>query len=117
MVASHDPQIIDAVPALARETGRGVDDFRVTRCCTASADAEQRQLADEGNHVRGLRTVSARKWVRILSSARLAGAAPAQPDVLPAGAGGAQATSRRWGTNGCSCVTTQRAVAAYAVPW
>ena len=27
VVASHDPQIIEAVPALARETGRGVDDF------------------------------------------------------------------------------------------
>ena len=27
MVASHDPEIIDAVPALVRENNRGVDDF------------------------------------------------------------------------------------------
>ena len=51
MVASHDPEIIDAVPALARESGRGVDDFEY-QMLYGIRDAEQRRLADEGNHVR-----------------------------------------------------------------
>jgi proline dehydrogenase len=51
MVASHDPQIIEAVPALARENGRGVDGFEY-QMLFGIRDAEQRRLADEGNHVR-----------------------------------------------------------------
>jgi proline dehydrogenase len=51
MVASHDPQIIEAVPSLARETGRGVDDFEY-QMLYGIRDAEQKRLADEGNHVR-----------------------------------------------------------------
>jgi proline dehydrogenase len=51
MVASHDPQIIEAVPALARESGRGVDDFEY-QMLYGIRDAEQRRLAGEGNHVR-----------------------------------------------------------------
>ena len=51
MVASHDPQIVEAVPALARENGRGVDDFEY-QMLYGIRDAEQRRLADEGNHVR-----------------------------------------------------------------
>jgi proline dehydrogenase len=51
MVASHDPQIIEAVPALARESGRSVDDFEY-QMLYGIRDAEQRRLADEGNHVR-----------------------------------------------------------------
>jgi proline dehydrogenase len=51
MVASHDPAIIDAVPALAREFGRGVEDFEY-QMLYGIRDPEQRRLADEGNHVR-----------------------------------------------------------------
>jgi proline dehydrogenase len=51
MVASHDPQIIEAVPAMAREVGRGVDDFEY-QMLYGIRDAEQRRLADAGNHVR-----------------------------------------------------------------
>ncbi|MCV7289826.1 proline dehydrogenase family protein [Mycolicibacterium wolinskyi] len=51
MVASHDPVIIDAVPGLAREFGRGVDDFEYQMLYNIR-DAEQRRLADAGNHVR-----------------------------------------------------------------
>jgi proline dehydrogenase len=51
MVASHDPEIIEAVPALARESGRGVDDFEY-QMLYGIRDAEQRRLADEGNQVR-----------------------------------------------------------------
>jgi proline dehydrogenase len=51
MVASHDPQIIGAVPALARENDRGVDDFEY-QMLFGIRDAEQRRLADGGNHVR-----------------------------------------------------------------
>ena len=51
MVASHDPAIIDAVPAMAREFGRGVDDFEY-QMLYGIRDGEQRRLADEGNHVR-----------------------------------------------------------------
>ncbi|WP_396903656.1 proline dehydrogenase family protein [Mycolicibacterium phlei] len=51
MVASHDPQIIAEVPALASEFGRGVDDFEY-QMLYGIRDAEQRRLAEAGNHVR-----------------------------------------------------------------
>ncbi len=51
MVASHDPEIIEAVPAMVGETGRGVDDFEY-QMLYGIRDAEQRRLADDGNHVR-----------------------------------------------------------------
>ena len=51
MVASHDPVIIEAVPALARETGRSVADFEY-QMLYGIRDAEQRRLADEGNQMR-----------------------------------------------------------------
>ncbi len=51
MVASHDPEIIEAVPAMTREFGRGVDDFEY-QMLYGIRDAEQRRLADDGNHVR-----------------------------------------------------------------
>jgi proline dehydrogenase len=51
MVASHDPAIIEAVPALARGTGRSVADFEY-QMLYGIRDAEQRRLADEGNQMR-----------------------------------------------------------------
>ena len=51
MVASHDPEIIAAVPALVRENGRGVDDFEY-QMLYGIRDAEQLRLTEEGNHVR-----------------------------------------------------------------
>ncbi|OBA98918.1 proline dehydrogenase [Mycobacteriaceae bacterium 1482268.1] len=51
MVASHDPQIIDAVGALVREKNRGVTEFEY-QMLYGIRDAEQRRLAEEGNHVR-----------------------------------------------------------------
>jgi proline dehydrogenase len=51
MVASHDPAIIDAVPALRRESNRGVDDFEY-QMLYGIRDAEQRRLVEDGNHVR-----------------------------------------------------------------
>ena len=51
MVASHDPAIIDAVPALVRENNRGADSFEY-QMLYGIRDAEQRRLADEGNNVR-----------------------------------------------------------------
>jgi proline dehydrogenase len=51
MVASHDPAIIDAVPALTREFGRGTDDFEY-QMLYGIREAEQRRLAEAGNHVR-----------------------------------------------------------------
>jgi proline dehydrogenase len=51
MVASHDPAIIDAVPALAREFGRGVEDFEY-QMLFGIRDQEQRRLAVDGNNVR-----------------------------------------------------------------
>ncbi|HEX2283819.1 MAG TPA: proline dehydrogenase family protein [Mycobacterium sp.] len=51
MVASHDPAIIEAVPAMARENARGVDDFEY-QMLYGIRDPEQRRLAGEGNHVR-----------------------------------------------------------------
>lgn len=51
MVASHDPVIIDAVPALARDNNRGVDDFEY-QMLYGIRDAEQGRLVEAGNHVR-----------------------------------------------------------------
>jgi len=51
MVASHDPEVIDAVPAMVREFSRDVDDFEY-QMLYGIRDAEQRRLAGEGNHVR-----------------------------------------------------------------
>jgi proline dehydrogenase len=51
MVASHDPEIIEVVPSIARENGRGVDDFEY-QMLYGIRDGEQRRLVDEGNHVR-----------------------------------------------------------------
>lgn len=51
MVASHDPVIIDAVPALAAEFGRGVDGFEYQMLYNIR-DVEQRRLAEAGNQVR-----------------------------------------------------------------
>ena len=51
MVASHDPAIIDVVPAIARETGRSAADFEY-QMLYGIRDGEQRRLADAGNQVR-----------------------------------------------------------------
>jgi proline dehydrogenase len=51
MVASHDPVIIDAVPAMARETGRNTADFEY-QMLYGVRDPEQRRLASAGNRVR-----------------------------------------------------------------
>jgi proline dehydrogenase len=51
MVASHDPAVIAAVPALVSESSRGTDDFEY-QMLYGIRDAEQRRLADDGNHVR-----------------------------------------------------------------
>ena len=51
MVASHDPEIISAVPELAREFGRTSSDFEY-QMLYGIRDAEQRRLADAGNRVR-----------------------------------------------------------------
>ncbi len=51
MVASHDPAIIDAVPGLVAEFGRGVGDFEY-QMLYGIRDDEQRRLAGNGNHVR-----------------------------------------------------------------
>jgi proline dehydrogenase len=51
MVASHDPEIIEAVPAMVRENNRSVDDFEY-QMLYGIRDAEQRRLADAGNNVR-----------------------------------------------------------------
>jgi len=51
MVASHDPQIIEAVGAMARENRRGDEDFEY-QMLYSIRDAEQRRLADAGNQVR-----------------------------------------------------------------
>jgi proline dehydrogenase len=51
MVASHDPAIIDAVPAMAREFGRSVDEFEY-QMLYGIRDAEQSRLAADGNNVR-----------------------------------------------------------------
>jgi proline dehydrogenase len=51
MVASHDPDIIAAVPAMVRENGRSRDDFEY-QMLFGIRDTEQRRLADAGHHVR-----------------------------------------------------------------
>jgi proline dehydrogenase len=51
MVASHDPAVIEAVPALAREWRRGADGFEY-QMLYGIRDDEQRQLAHAGNRVR-----------------------------------------------------------------
>ena len=51
MVASHDPAIIDAVPAIACETGRAAADFEY-QMLYGIRDREQRRLTDDGNQVR-----------------------------------------------------------------
>ncbi|MCH9668281.1 MAG: proline dehydrogenase family protein [Actinomycetia bacterium] len=51
MVASHDPAIIAAVPALLRENGRSVGDFEY-QMLYGIREGEQRRLAEEGNNVR-----------------------------------------------------------------
>ncbi|UMB70878.1 proline dehydrogenase family protein [Mycobacterium paraterrae] len=51
MVASHDPAVIDAVPLLARETGRTATDFEY-QMLYGVRDDEQRRLAADGNRVR-----------------------------------------------------------------
>jgi proline dehydrogenase len=51
MVASHDPAIIAAVPAMVRESGRGVDGFEY-QMLYGIRDAEQQRLAGEGNQMR-----------------------------------------------------------------
>jgi proline dehydrogenase len=51
MVASHDPVIIEAVPALAAEFGRGLDDFEY-QMLYGIRDMEQRRLADAGGTLR-----------------------------------------------------------------
>jgi proline dehydrogenase len=51
MVASHDPEIIDAVPAMVHEFGRGIEDFEY-QMLYGIRDPEQRRLAGDGNQVR-----------------------------------------------------------------
>lgn len=51
MVASHDPEIIGAVPAMARETGRRSDEFEY-QMLYGIRDDEQRRLAATGNQLR-----------------------------------------------------------------
>jgi proline dehydrogenase len=51
MVASHDPAVIDAVPAMARETGRTAADFEY-QMLYGVRDPEQRRLANSGNQIR-----------------------------------------------------------------
>jgi proline dehydrogenase len=51
MVASHDPAIIDAVPAMVSESSRSTGDFEY-QMLYGIRDDEQRRLADAGNHVR-----------------------------------------------------------------
>ncbi|BBZ71439.1 proline dehydrogenase family protein [Mycobacterium paraseoulense] len=51
MVASHDPEVIGKVPALAREAGRAATDFEY-QMLYGIRDDEQRRLAASGNRVR-----------------------------------------------------------------
>jgi proline dehydrogenase len=51
MVASHDPAVIQAVPALAAESGRDHDGFEY-QMLYGIRDGEQRRLADSGSQVR-----------------------------------------------------------------
>jgi proline dehydrogenase len=51
MVASHDPVVIDAVPVLASESGRGAGDFEY-QMLYGIRDGEQLRLAGAGNRMR-----------------------------------------------------------------
>ncbi len=51
MVASHDPAVIQAVPAIADESGRSTKDFEY-QMLYGIRDGEQRRLTDAGNQVR-----------------------------------------------------------------
>jgi len=51
MVASHDPAIVDAVPALVSQSGRGTGEFEY-QMLYGIRDDEQRRLADGGNQMR-----------------------------------------------------------------
>jgi proline dehydrogenase len=51
MVASHDPVVIDAVAAIAHESGRGAGDFEY-QMLYGIRDGEQRRLARAGNRMR-----------------------------------------------------------------
>ncbi|MBV8293678.1 MAG: proline dehydrogenase family protein, partial [Mycobacterium sp.] len=51
MVASHDPVVIEAVSALAREYGRGAGDFEY-QMLYGIREPEQLRLASAGNRVR-----------------------------------------------------------------
>lgn len=51
MVASHDPQIVEAVPRLAGQFGRGTADFEY-QMLYGIRDDEQRRVAEAGNAVR-----------------------------------------------------------------
>ncbi|BBY02090.1 proline dehydrogenase family protein [Mycobacterium seoulense] len=51
MVASHDPAVIEQVPALAREAGRAATDFEY-QMLYGIRDDEQRRLAATGNRIR-----------------------------------------------------------------
>jgi proline dehydrogenase len=51
MVASHDPAIVDAVPAMVSQSGRGAGEFEY-QMLYGIRDDEQRRLADAGNQVR-----------------------------------------------------------------
>ncbi|OBB89668.1 proline dehydrogenase family protein [Mycobacterium sp. 852002-40037_SCH5390672] len=51
MVASHDPEIISAVPAMARESGRGIGEFEY-QMLYGIRDDEQRRLVAAGNQLR-----------------------------------------------------------------
>lgn len=51
MVASHDPAIVDAVPALISQSGRNTGKFEY-QMLYGIRDDEQRRLADAGNQVR-----------------------------------------------------------------
>lgn len=51
MVASHDPTVIEAVPALARASGRTADDYEY-QMLYGIRDDEQRRLAASGDQVR-----------------------------------------------------------------
>lgn len=51
MIASHDPGIIAAVPSLAAQYGRGVDDFEY-QMLYGIRESEQQRLVNVGAHVR-----------------------------------------------------------------
>ena len=51
MVASHDPAVIAAAGAIARETGRGAGEFEY-QMLYGIRDSEQRRLADAGHAMR-----------------------------------------------------------------